>query len=386
MIAFAKTGSVQPQLSDVPGIRAQLTTFHALDDVRQHGIGAAGEADFFALAHYKTVEEFDLRAPALLHVLAHGRTLLGRGAAAVLEALVVAGAHCRLVALARSGNCLRRQMQDLLQLIAVRLPDADRFAAEPSGEAADRLALQHLSAGQARAGGESIAHDVGDQFRPAFAPQIAGYLGAVGVADQATDFFRPLCDPAVHFAGAKYGVRCPTLASSPMDVAGLGQVDRDAARNAAKRLAPADDAGDRLFIHAVLQRHDIAVRRQILLNQGRGPSRVVGLHADEGDVDRRLPGQLLRVRDVQGAHGNREFRDVPGVGDAQAVLPHVLNMLGPWIDERHVLARLHHMGAGIPANGTCSDNGYLPPHAVLPALLAAQRLPRRPGSSQQLNS
>jgi hypothetical protein len=68
------------------------------------------------------------------------------------------------------------------------------------------------------------------------------------------------------------------------------------------------------------------------------------------------------------------------------VLPHVLNMLGPWIDERHVLARLHHMGAGIPADGTRSDNCYLPPHAVLPALLAAQRLPRRPRSSQQLNS
>jgi hypothetical protein len=44
------------------------------------------------------------------------------------------------------------------------------------------------------------------------------------------------------------------------------------------------------------------------------------------------------------------------------------------------------MGAGIPADGTRSDNGYLPTHAFLPALLATQRLPRRPGSSQQLNS
>jgi hypothetical protein len=59
--------------------------------------------------------------------------------------------------------------------------------------------------------------------------------------------------------------------------------------------------------------------------------------------------------------------DVPGVGDAQAVLPHVLDMLGPWIDERHVLARLHHMGAGIPADGTCANNSYLPTHAFLPA-------------------
>src|SRR5450432_1380853 len=258
-------------------------------------------------------------------------------------------------------------MQNLLQLITVRLSDADRFAPEPSGEAADRLGLQHLSAGQARAGGESVAHGVGDQFRPALAPQIAGYLGAVGVADQAADFFRPLRDPAVHFAGAKYGVRRPALAGAPVDVAGLGQVDRDAAGNAPKRLAPADDAGDRLFIHAILQRHDVAVRRQILPDQRGGPGRVVGLHAHEGDVDRRLLGELLRVRDVQRAHRNREFRDVLGVGDAQAVLSHVLDMLRPRIDEGHVLARLHHMGAGIAADRTRSDNRYLPTHAFLPA-------------------
>src|SRR3984893_3733639 len=141
-------------------------------------------------------------------------------------------------------------MQNLFQLIAVRLPDADRFAPEPSGEAADRLALQHLAAGQARAGGESVAHGVGDQFRPALAPQIAGYLGAVGVADQAADFFRPLRDTAVHFAGAKYGMHRTALASAPVDVAWLRQITRNAARNAAKRLAPADDAGNRLLIHA----------------------------------------------------------------------------------------------------------------------------------------
>jgi hypothetical protein len=35
-------------------------------------------------------------------------------------------------------------------------------------------------------------------------------------------------------------------------------------------------------------------------------------------------------------------------------------MLGPWIDERHVLAHLHHMGAGIPADGTRFDDSYLP--------------------------
>jgi hypothetical protein len=59
------------------------------------------------------------------------------------------------------------------------------------------------------------------------------------------------------------------------------------------------------------------------------------------------------------------------VGDAQAVLPHVLDMLGPWIDERHVLARLHHMGAGIPADRARSDDRYLPTHCFPPGIFAA---------------
>src|SRR5258706_1406503 len=184
---------------------SQLITFHALDDVRQHGISTAREAYLLALAHHEAVEEFDFRASALLHVLAHGRTLLRGGVLTVCEALLVADAHRRLVALARARNRLRRQMQNLLQLITVRLPDADCFAPEPSGEAADRLAFQHLSAGQARAGGECISHRAGDQFPPPLAPQTVGYLGAVGVAHHAADFFRPLCDPAVHFPGTKYG-------------------------------------------------------------------------------------------------------------------------------------------------------------------------------------
>jgi hypothetical protein len=187
----------------------------------------------------------------------------------------------------------------------------------------------------------------------------------------------------VHFAGAKHGVRRPVLAGATMDVAGRGQVDRDAAGDAAERLAPADDAGDGFFIHAVLQRHHVTIRRQILLDQHGRPGGVVGLHADEGDVDRCFPGQLLRVGDVQRAHGNLEFRDVLGVGDAQAVLSHVLDMIGPWIDERDVLARLHHMRAGISADRTRSDDRYLPAHVVLP-FLAAKVAPRQ-GPSQAAN-
>src|SRR5579871_1870702 len=163
----------------MPRIGAQFIAFHALDDVRQHGVRPARKPDLLALAYHKTVEEFDLRAPALLHVLAHRRPLPGGRAVAVLETLLVAGAHRRLVALARPRDRLGRKVQYLLQLVAMRLANADRFAAEPGGEATDRLVLQHLAAGEPGAGGKSVAHDIGDQFRPALAPQIAGDLGAV---------------------------------------------------------------------------------------------------------------------------------------------------------------------------------------------------------------
>src|ERR1700684_1765682 len=38
---FAPAGSVQPQLRDVPRIRAQLIAFHAFDDISQYGVGVA---------------------------------------------------------------------------------------------------------------------------------------------------------------------------------------------------------------------------------------------------------------------------------------------------------------------------------------------------------
>jgi hypothetical protein len=86
---------------------------------------------------------------------------------------------------------------------------------------------------------------------------------------------------------------------------------------------------------------------------------------------------------VQGARAKRKFRDVPGVGNAQALRPYVLDVLRPWIDERHVLARLHHMGADIPADGARSNNSYLRTHAFIPRSCWQPRLARRLGSSQK---
>src|SRR5262245_24165434 len=163
-----EVSSVEPQLGNVARIGLDLIALDALDDIGERRIGPARKADLLAFAHDEAVEELDLRAPALLHVLAHRGALLGCRAPAIVEALLVAGAHRLLIALARARDRFRRQVQDLLQLVTVRLPNPDRLAAEPGREPADRLVFQHLAAGQAGAGGKTVAHGVGDQFRPAF--------------------------------------------------------------------------------------------------------------------------------------------------------------------------------------------------------------------------
>ena len=135
-----------------------------------------------------------------------------------------------------------------------------------------------------------------------------------------------------------------------------------------KRLAPADDAGDRLLVHAVLQRHAIAVRRQVLLDHRRRPGRVVRFGADEGDVERLLLADLLQLGDVQRAHRHGERLDLADMGDRQPVLLHVLDMLGPEIDKGHVLAGLDHVRPGIAADRPGAHDCDLVAHSFPPAL------------------
>src|SRR5262249_46255776 len=142
-------GSIEPQLGDVLRIGRELAPLDALDDIRQHRVGAGRDADPLALARDQPVDELDLGAAALLHVLAHRGPLPGRGAPGILEALRIAGLHRRLVAFAGARDRLRRQVQDLLELVAERLADADRLAAHAGREMPDRIALEHVAAAEA---------------------------------------------------------------------------------------------------------------------------------------------------------------------------------------------------------------------------------------------
>src|SRR3954470_6222856 len=247
------SSSVEPQIGDVARVLLEFAALDLFDQIDQALVGAGGEADLFALAHDKAVQELDLGAAALEHVLAHRRPLIGRAARLGQDAILVAGERLG-IALARLGDHVRRQMVDLLELVAERLADADRLAAEPRLEAADGLVLRHVGAGQAGAGGNPVRHRVGDELRPALAPEVVGGLGAVGVGDEAKHLLRPLGNAAVHLAGAVDGMAAVLAAdAAAVDVAGLNEADADIAGDAAQDLAPTYDAGDPRLVHAVLQ-------------------------------------------------------------------------------------------------------------------------------------
>src|SRR5580704_13645559 len=90
---------------------------------------------------------------------------VGLGEAVLVDLLLRRG-----VALAGTGDQLRVHMADLVKDIAERLADADRLAAEPVREMPDRVVLDHVAGDHPGAGRESVAHYVGDELRPAFAP------------------------------------------------------------------------------------------------------------------------------------------------------------------------------------------------------------------------
>ena len=199
-------------------------------------------------------------------------------------------------------------------------------------------------------------HAVDAQFRPALAPQIVGDLAGVDGADHRAQFLDAGGDAAVHLADPVDLVARRVLAAGAADLAGRVELGRQDRGDRADRPAPADDAGDALLVDAVLQRHDIAGRRQILPDHRRRPLGVVRLDRDEGDVDRPLLRELLHLGQVQrlGLRDDRFLR-----GDAferQPVLADRLDMLGPRVDQRHVEPVMREVAAGIAADRAGPDH------------------------------
>src|SRR6185437_4442724 len=76
--AVARRCSVEPQIGDVARIGLELAAFDLVDDLGQGGVGAGGKPDARRLLDDEAVQEIDLGAAPLHHVLAHRGPLLGR--------------------------------------------------------------------------------------------------------------------------------------------------------------------------------------------------------------------------------------------------------------------------------------------------------------------
>ena len=168
------------QLGDVPRIRAQLAAFgSATADVGRGNrhIGLARQAKLFALAHHKAVEKFDLGAPAFLHV---PRPIEGRCSEEVrAPSLKRCSSQAYLLSRRprRSRDRLGRADAKSLPVVSPALGRRGSLRCRAGKENCGGLNLFcHLcspvpvSPVQA---GKPVAHDIGDQLRPALAPQIA---------------------------------------------------------------------------------------------------------------------------------------------------------------------------------------------------------------------
>src|SRR6185295_8453898 len=171
------------------------------------------------------------------------------------------------VALGGARDAFRVDAFHFLELIAERLPDADRFAGEPDLEAANLRIAQAIARRQSRRGGNTVAHAVLHELGPALAPQVGRNLAAVDAGDPLGELLRALRDAPVRLTDAKHGVLVAALCDRAANPAGFVEVDRDHRRDDADGSPPSDDARDRFFVQAVLQRDDEALGREIRRDQ-----------------------------------------------------------------------------------------------------------------------
>src|SRR5712671_2500999 len=172
------------------------------------------------------IDEFDFGAAPLEHVLAHGWALQ-LAAPAARRFLDEDGIDL----LQRSGiavtgqNQLRRiELADLFQLIAQRLADPHRLAADPDGEMANVLVLIDFAAGKAGGRRHAIPHGVVTKLRPALTPKIRGHLAAVHHTQQFGDALGTVGGAAVDLADTEHRMRRRALERLPTDSARLEQL------------------------------------------------------------------------------------------------------------------------------------------------------------------
>ena len=224
----------------------------------------------------------------------------------------------------------------------------------------------HVVPGKAGGGRDAVRHAVDAQLRPALAPKVGRRLDAVDRADHRRQFFDPLGDAAMHLAGAVDVVRRRAFRRGAAHSARAAELGPEQGGDDADCLVPADNAGDPFLVHAVLQRDDIAVRRQVLPDQRGRPFRVIRFDRDHRDVDRFLLCELL---DFGQMHRLRPGADVLLRGhalDRQSILADRLDVLGPGVDQGHVEPVMREVAASIAADRTGADHRNALVHDVVP--------------------
>src|SRR5215475_282002 len=173
------------------------------------------------------IDELDLRAAPLEHVLAHGGTLQ-LAATATRRFLDEDGIDLLergRITVTRPSQRRGIKLADLLELVAQRLADPHRLAADFDGEMADVLVLIDFAPGKAGGRRHTVAHGVVTKLRPALAPEIRRHLGAVHHAQQFRDALGALGGETVHLADAEDRMRRRALRRLSTDFARLEQLD-----------------------------------------------------------------------------------------------------------------------------------------------------------------
>ena len=161
----------------------------------------------------------------------------------------------------RSASCSGSSLPIFSSCVAERLADAHRLAAELDREAADRVVAVALRAGQAGRRGDAVAHAVLRRASTSARPTGWSWPSRCRSPEHLDAAPRTRCViAAVRLADAEHGVLVAAFAHGAAD-ARRPRTDRPRCIEATTPsvLAPADDAGDRLLVDAVLQRDDEAV-------------------------------------------------------------------------------------------------------------------------------
>src|SRR5262249_32258241 len=145
------------------------------------------------------------------------------------EAVLVELGFGARIAFAGARNQLGVEVMNLLELIAERLADPDRLAAEPGCEMPQAVVEQDVAGDEGGRSPDAVPHGVDDELRPALAPEVLRHLGGIRKREQPADFAGSVGDEPVSLADAEDSVGGAVLAARPADVTRLAKLDRDRA-------------------------------------------------------------------------------------------------------------------------------------------------------------